>query len=524
MSQTIPAEPVTACVARLSLAWFLSFAMSSIQTSIARADPGPAGAGAEWPADTGKRLPRWRGFNLLEKFNLDHQQPYHEEDFRLISRLGFNFVRLPLDYRCWIDNGDWEQIDDKALADIDQALAWGQQYLIHVCINFHRAPGYTVAKPEEKADLWTDADAQRVCAKHWAFFARRYKGIPGARLSFNLLNEPGKIDRKTFIGVIRKLVAAIRAEDPDRLIICDGLEWGMQPVPELADLGIAQATRGYEPFELTHFKASWAHSDDFPTPAWPSWGPIAGTLKGEQKPQKERALVIDGPFAADTALRLRVHVVSASADLMVEADGQPILTKSFQCGPGEGEWQKSVFSEKYNIYQNIYDRDYSTEIPAGTKQVRVYVGKGDWLELSQLALRPHGAAAEDMIRAKGAFEEPPASFRYAPTDPAGPFIGAERHDQQWLHDHGMAPWLAVEHDGVGVIVGEWGAFNHTPHDLTLRWAEDSLSNWKAAGWGWALWNFRGPFGILDSGRKDVTYERFEGHQLDRQLLELLQKY
>ena len=39
-----------------------------------------------------------------------------------------------------------------------------------------------------------------------------------------------------------------------------------------------------------------------------------------------------------------------------------------------------------------------------------------------------------------------------------------------------------------------------------------------------MWNFRGPFGILDSGRRDVQYEEFEGHKLDRKLLELLQRY
>jgi endoglucanase len=46
-------------------------------------------------------------------------------------------------------------------------------------------------------------------------------------------------------------------------------------------------------------------------------------------------------------------------------------------------------------------------------------------------------------------------------------------------------------------------------------------NWKEAGWGWALWNFRGSFGILDSGRSDTAYEDFRGRKLDRKLLDLL---
>ena len=53
---------------------------------------------------------------------------------------------------------------------------------------------------------------------------------------------------------------------------------------------------------------------------------------------------------------------------------------------------------------------------------------------------------------------------------------------------------------------------------------DCLANWQAVGWGWALWNFRGAFGILDSERSDVRYKEFHGHKLDRQMLELLREY
>jgi endoglucanase len=42
--------------------------------------------------------------------------------------------------------------------------------------------------------------------------------------------------------------------------------------------------------------------------------------------------------------------------------------------------------------------------------------------------------------------------------------------------------------------------------------------------GWAMWNFRGPFGILESGREDVTYDDHHGVPLDRAMLELLQSH
>jgi len=76
--------------------------------------------------------------------------------------------------------------------------------------------------------------------------------------------------------------------------------------------------------------------------------------------------------------------------------------------------------------------------------------------------------------------------------------------------------------GVQVHVGEWGCFNKTPHNVTLAWMKDCLSLWKEAGWGFALWNLRGAFGVLDSERADVQYEDFKGHKLDRKMLDLLQ--
>jgi hypothetical protein len=480
----------------------------------------------KWLPASAEKLPRWRGFNLLEKFVLGSgRKPFVEDDFRIISKLGFNFVRLPMDYRFWIKQGNWEQFDEATLKEIDQAVAWGAKYGIHVCINFHRAPGYTVAKPPEKTSLWTDAETQRVCALHWATFARRYRGIPNERLSFNLMNEPAHVEPEVYCRVVRGLVAAIRQEDPQRLVISDGLQWGQIPLLELRELRIAQATRGYTPGELTHYKASWVRGENFPLPEWPRAVGPNGTLLSPRKKEGSYPLVIDGPFAAATQLRVHVLRVSARAVLVVEGDNAKLFEHRFECGPGQGEWKTAEFQPQYKIYQNLYDRDYTAVIPAGTRQVRIRVVDGDWLQVGQIGLRPTANnAAEATLNLRQQFGKQPEPVRYAPGQPGGPWLGLEMHDRAWLWRTNIEPWKAAEAQGLGVMVGEWGSYNKTPHDVVLRWAEDCLSNWRQAGWGWALWNFRGSFGILDSERADVKYEEFEGHQLDRRLLELLQRY
>ena len=102
--------------------------------------------------------------------------------------------------------------------------------------------------------------------------------------------------------------------------------------------------------------------------------------------------------------------------------------------------------------------------------------------------------------------------------------GKQLWDKARLRRERIEPWKRLEEKGVGVHVGEWGAYNKTPHPVALAWMRDQLELWQEAGWGWALWNLRGSFGLLDSDRGDVSYVDFHGHKLDQQMLRLLQAF
>jgi endoglucanase len=332
----------------------------------------PAMGFAQDAAPSHAQLPRWRGFNLLEKFGWGQNGRFQEQDFAWMADWGFDFARLPMSYTNWIKNGDWRSFREEVFQEIDEAIAFGKQYGVHVSLNFHRAPGYCVGDPPEPMNLWKDEEPLEVCALHWAHFAERYAGIPSTQLSFDLVNEPAHVSNEDYARVAKRLVEAIRDKDAQRLIIADGNFWGREPVEELIPLQVAQSTRGYDPMQLTHYKAGWVKgADEYPLPQWP-------------------------------------------------------LTL------GEITW----------------DKDY-------------------------------------------------------------------------LREKRIKPWKNLAGKGVGVHVGEWGAFNQTPHNVTLAWMNDQLELWQEAGFGWALWNFRGSFGILDSQRQDVQYDDFQGHKLDRKMLELL---
>jgi endoglucanase len=86
------------------------------------------------------------------------------------------------------------------------------------------------------------------------------------------------------------------------------------------------------------------------------------------------------------------------------------------------------------------------------------------------------------------------------------------------------PWIALKNQGVGVHCGECGCFNKTPHDVFLAWFGDVMDILHTNQIGFALWEFKGSFGILNSGREDVDYEDWYGLKLDRKLLNLLTKH
>lgn len=90
-----------------------------------------------------------------------------------------------------------------------------------------------------------------------------------------------------------------------------------------------------------------------------------------------------------------------------------------------------------------------------------------------------------------------------------------------LQDELITKWNPLTQFNAPIHVGEWGCYNKTPHEVSLSWMRDLLTLWKKAGWGWAMWNLRGAFGVVDSGRDDVAYENFDGHLLDNKMLELL---
>ena len=108
------------------------------------------------------RPPR-SGFNVQWAF-VSPGPPLPPPDLRLLDFLaghGFDFVRLPMDYRAWTVGTAYRAPTPDVLASLDAYLAACRARGIHLSVNVHRAPGYCITGQElEVHDLWHDAVAQ----------------------------------------------------------------------------------------------------------------------------------------------------------------------------------------------------------------------------------------------------------------------------------------------------------------------------------------------------------------------------
>lgn len=149
-----------------------------------------------------------------------------EADVARIAELGFNTVRIPINHVALDTYGDgWDALD--------RIIGWCRARGVYVMLDLHAAPSpqngsgavadYQLFEPQ-----LFDADGRRAdTIAMWRQLALRYRDEPTV-LGYDLLNEPDvpaspAVDLMT---VYRDLVAAIRAVDPNHLLILEGDDMG----------------------------------------------------------------------------------------------------------------------------------------------------------------------------------------------------------------------------------------------------------------------------------------------------------
>ncbi|MDR0533804.1 MAG: glycoside hydrolase family 5 protein [Verrucomicrobiales bacterium] len=466
---------------------------------------------------------KMHGAGLTDKQGPGYHPPdkFREADFHFLRENGFNFVRLPIAYQFWTRDDDPALIDEVKVREIDEAVEWGRKYGLHVCLGFYSVPGYSIAEPNRQPSLWTDEKLQAGFVGYWRFFAERYKSVGPELLSFNLLNEPAyEVTEEQYAAVMRQAISAIREIDPRRPIVVDGLQVGRLPVMSLLGENVVQALHFYEPLNFTHAGANLI--DGVQQRKGPGQWPIPRITRYLFGPESEQGendtddrlkqsmataspargyeplpLLVYGPFDVGVKLRLRIDNVTARREnplrVVMLADRKMVAEQAYRAtSPDNGD---------LSVTQDI-GVDFSGVIPAGTRVVTIRVVAGMGLVWSQLGVSPQDRPDERVIAPDEVQWPTQAAVLRYETD--GTLTAHAYYDRQWIWEQTAAKWRSFVEQGGRVMVQEFGCYKETPHLAMLKYLQDCTAVWNGQGWGWAIWELRGPMGILDNQRQDMV--------------------
>ena len=154
------------------------------------------------------------------------------DDIRFIKRAGFNFVRVPFNYRLFVaENTKLEGVGYELL---DRVVGWCKAAGLYVILDMHGAPGGQTGDNIDDSwgypFLFESAESQELTVNIWHKIAARYKGEKIV-IGYDLLNEPiaHYFDTAYFNPrlepLYKRIVAAIRRVDRDHIIFLGGAQW-----------------------------------------------------------------------------------------------------------------------------------------------------------------------------------------------------------------------------------------------------------------------------------------------------------
>ena len=210
----------------------------------------------------------YKGINLggwisqCKEYTKEHYQTFIQKgDFLKIKELGFDHVRLPLDYNVIMsDDGNFIE---EGFTYIDNGIKWAQEAGIKVILDLHKTIGYmfdtnAVPNPDE---FFVNPKLQDIFVGIWDKLSNKYKDKTDF-LAFELLNEVVNPNyEKEWNEIATKAFNTIRKNTKDAWIVVGGVNYNsVSAVPGIKvpfDEKTVLSFHCYEPMVFTHQKAYW---------------------------------------------------------------------------------------------------------------------------------------------------------------------------------------------------------------------------------------------------------------------------
>ena len=185
-----------------------------------------------------------------------------ENDLRYIASIGYDHVRLPIDEKeIWNEDGSF---NEAALSFLHSGIQWALKYDLSVIVDMHviRSHHFNAANEGGTNTLWVDPAEQEKFIDLWRALMSEIGKYPTDKVAYEIMNEPVAEDPEDWNRLVAKSVAAIRAEEPNRVVVIGSNLWQIpQTVPLLkvpeGDKNIILSTHTYVPFLFTHYTAEW---------------------------------------------------------------------------------------------------------------------------------------------------------------------------------------------------------------------------------------------------------------------------
>ena len=175
------------------------------------------------------------GAEYAHTFWQNYEERYiTREDIEWIASLGFNSVRLPINARRLFHfEAAKAEFQTETLQHVDDLIDRCREFGIYVILDMHAAPGGQTGQniddsENDQPELFINPVYQDQLCSAWALLAARYADEPVVA-AYDLLNEPlPDFFCQYNDGVLplyRRLIAQIRAIDPNHIIMLEGAHW-----------------------------------------------------------------------------------------------------------------------------------------------------------------------------------------------------------------------------------------------------------------------------------------------------------
>jgi hypothetical protein len=159
-----------------------------------------------------------------------------EADIARISELGFNSVRVPLNARLFLTEGDKPTFVEEGFGLLANLVKWSKAHGLYLIIDMHAAPGGQTGQNiddsiNDQPGLFLEPRNQDRLVQLWTRVATIYKDETAVG-AYDLLNEPlpestgaAKKFKAELEPLYKRITKAIREVDKNHMITLEGADW-----------------------------------------------------------------------------------------------------------------------------------------------------------------------------------------------------------------------------------------------------------------------------------------------------------